>query len=71
VAECLTRKNLIVIAAMGNSATNGIWKASSPTVAPNTYAVVVLGNVKYRAYTTSVVSDNMHRIPYMPAFEGQ
>jgi hypothetical protein len=71
MAERFTRKGLIVIAAMGSSVRNGIWEASSPAVAPNAYVVAALGNVKYRAYTTSVGGDNTGKIPYMSAIEGQ
>ncbi|KAI9598607.1 peptidase S8/S53 domain-containing protein [Syncephalis fuscata] len=64
VAEWLTRKGLIVVAAMGNSATNGIWEASSPGVAPSVFSVAALDNVKYQAYTFTINGDASRKIPY-------
>ncbi|KAI9597756.1 peptidase S8/S53 domain-containing protein [Syncephalis fuscata] len=70
VAERLSRKGLIVVAAMGNSATKGLWEASSPAIAPSAFSVASLDNIKYRAYTLSLASAPTKHFPYASSKEG-
>ncbi|KAI8050943.1 peptidase S8/S53 domain-containing protein [Syncephalis plumigaleata] len=70
VAERLARRGLIVVAAMGNSATKGLWEASSPAIAPSAFSVASLDNIKYLAYTISLASAPTKQFPYTNSKDG-
>ncbi|RKP07590.1 peptidase S8/S53 domain-containing protein [Thamnocephalis sphaerospora] len=60
----LTSQGLVVVAAVGNIASAGMWEVSTPSIAPGTIAVASVDNARYLAYTFTVSTERNLSIPY-------